>query len=107
MKMNKALALTAALIPAAFVGFALAFTQGTGGTADGLGEMDTFLGVLISWISGPLGTILAITALVIGLAVGVTQQSLMAGAVGLFFAAIVNYGPDILQGVSGAAESSL
>jgi hypothetical protein len=69
--------------------------------------MDTFLAVLISWISGPLGTILAIAALTIGLAIGVTQQSLMAGAVGLFFAAIVNYGPDILQGVSGAAESAL
>jgi len=107
MKMNKALALSAALIPAAFVGFAVAFTQGSAGVTDGLTEMDTFLGVLISWISGPLGTILAITALTIGLAVGVTQQSLMAGAVGLFFAALVNYGPGILQGVSGASESSI
>ena len=107
MKMNKALALSAALVPALSVGFAVAFTQGTAGTTDGLTEMDTFLGVLISWISGPLGTVLAIAALTIGLAIGVTQQSLMAGAVGLFFAALVNYGPNILQGVSGAAESTL
>jgi hypothetical protein len=107
MKMNKALALTAALVPLAFVGFAVAFTAGTAGVGNGLVEMDTFLSVLISWISGPLGTILAIAALTIGLAIGVTQQSLMAGAVGLFFAAIVNYGPDTLQGVSGAAESAL
>jgi hypothetical protein len=105
--MNKALALTAALVPVAFAGFAVAFQAGTAGSTDGLQEMDTFLAVLISWISGPLGTILAIAALTIGLAIGVTQQSLMAGAVGLFFAAIVNYGPDILQGVSGAAESAL
>ena len=109
MKNSKALALVATLVPAAVVaGSALAYTVGDAGSGatNGLAQMDTFLAVLVSWISGPLGVILAISALTLGLAVGLAQQSLMAGAIGIFFAALVNYGPAVLQGVAGSSEVS-
>lgn len=108
MNKNKALVVIAALAPAAFItAEALAYTVGTETGTDALGQFDSFLGEIVSWIDGPLGTLLAVVALGVGLTMGIMQQSLVAGIVGIFFAALVSYGPSILQGVAGAAESSL
>ncbi|MBB6543064.1 TraA family conjugative transfer protein [Thalassotalea piscium] len=108
MKKNKALALIATLAPVAVMtAEVVAYSQGTNTGTDALGSFDTLLGEIMSWIAGPLGTLLAITCLGVGLAMGVVQQSIMAAVTGIFFAAVVNYGPRILEGVSGAAESVL
>ena len=107
-RLNKATALIVLLTPAAVATTqALAYAAGTNTGSDALGSFDALLVEILSWISGPLGTLLAVTALGVGLAMGVIQQSIMAAVVGIFFAAVVNYGPDILEGVSGAAESAL
>lgn len=106
-KIQTALVVVAALAPAAFVAVeALAYTVGTA-TTGANAQFDTFLAVVIEWLEGPLGTLLAVIALGIGLGLGVMQQSVMAVVIGLFFAAIVNYGPSILQGVSGAATTAI
>jgi len=107
-KLTKASALIASFAPLALVtAEVVAYAQGTNTGTDALGSFDTLLGEIMSWLQGPLGTLLAIVALGVGLALGVIQQSIMAAVVGIFFAAVVNYGPAILQGVSGAAHSAL
>ena len=106
---NKATALLATLAPALVAGTsALAFTYDAAytGAAD-LVQMNTLLGQILGWVDGPLGTILAIAALTVGLGMGIMQQSVGAAIIGIGFAAVVNYGPDILQGISGAANSAL
>ena len=105
--MNTAQVLLAALAPAAFITVeVIAYTAGTA-TTGAAASFDALLTEIMGWISGPLGTLLAVVALGVGLAIGVMQQSIMAAVVGIFFAAVVNYGPGILEGVSGAAESAL
>lgn len=105
---NKALTLFAIFAPVALIaGEAIAYTTGTNTGNDAMGQFDNFLGVVVGWIDGPLGTLLAVIALGVGLTMGIMQQSLVAGIVGIFFAALVSYGPAILQGVAGAAESAL
>jgi type IV secretory pathway VirB2 component (pilin) len=84
-----------------------AYSAGTSTGTDALGSFDTLLTEIIGWIDGPLGTLLAVAALGVGLAMGVVQQSIMAAVTGIFFAAVVNYGPQILEGISGAADSAL
>ena len=98
--------LAIALPSAVVVSQAVAYSVGTT-TTRAAGEFDTFLAEVLSWMNGPLGTLLAIVALGVGLTMGIMQQSLIAGIVGIFFAALVNYGPSILQGVSGSAEAAL
>jgi len=102
---NKAIALMAILAPVALTtAEVVAYSTGTA-TTGANADFDTLLVEIVGWIEGPLGTILAVVALGVGLAIGVTQQSIMAAVVGIFFAAVVNYGPKILQGVSGASDS--
>lgn len=106
---NKALSLLAVLTPAAVVtSVALAFAVGDGaGAANGIEEMDTALGVLVSFIDGPVGAIISIASFIIGLAIAGFTQSLIPVGVGVLVALLANYGPDIIQGVSGYSESVL
>lgn len=108
-KSTAALALVAAFGPLAFVGAdALAYDAGSTTSLDnGDPEIDAFLQVVVGWLQGPLGTLLAITCFGIGLAMGAYSQSLMSVVVGIFFAAAVNYGPSILQGISGSATAAM
>ena len=104
---NSAKKILAFAAPMAVIGSqAVAYTVGTN-TTGAAGEFDTFLAEILVWLNGPLGTLLAIVALGVGLTMGIMQQSLVAGIVGIFFAALVNYGPSILQGVSGSADAAL
>jgi type IV secretory pathway VirB2 component (pilin) len=103
-----ALALMVAFTPVALIAAeAVAYTIGTNTGTDALGSFETLLGTIMSWIEGPLGTLLAVVALGVGLAMGVMQQSIIAAVIGIFFAAVVSYGPNILLGVAGSAESAL
>ena len=107
---TKALALTAMFAPAALIlSETLAFTAGssTNTSSTAVQEMDTLLAEIITWINGPLGSLLAVGALIVGLAVGIMQQSAMAAVVGIAFAAVVAYGPNIVQGIAGFAEEVL
>lgn len=76
----------------------------SGGSADS-GD-DVFKGtldMLVGWIQGTLGKLLAITAFIIGMSIGVIKQSVMAIVIGLVFAIVLFYGPDAILAVFGAA----
>lgn len=106
--MNKAVALAVMFAPVAFLATeVVAYSIGTNTGSDALGQFETLLGTIVGWIDGPLGTLLAVVALGVGLSMGVMQQSIAAAVIGIFFAAVVSYGPDILLGVAGSAESVL
>jgi|TARA_B110000211_G_scaffold28542_1_gene28921 conjugal transfer pilus assembly protein TraA len=108
-KYNKATGLLATILPAsAMVGVALAHSAaGFSGTETDLVAMNDLLTQILSWIEGPLGTLLAVACLIVGLGMGIMQQSIAAAIVGIAMAAVVAYGPGILQGISGAASSFL
>ena len=75
------------------------------GTATGGSNIfGSLVAMLISWLKGGLGLLLAIIALVAGLVAGVARGSL-GGALGGIGVAIAAYwGPDILQGIFGATS---
>jgi type IV secretory pathway VirB2 component (pilin) len=107
-KTNKAVAMLALLAPMAIVtGVAVAFEVGDGsGGTNGIEEMDTALGVLVSYIDGPVGSIIAIVSFIVGLAIAGFTQSLIPVGVGVLVAILANYGPDIIQGAAGYSESA-
>lgn len=105
---NKALGLLAAIVPATVVvGSALGFDAAAIGTDAALTSMNDLLIQITSWLSGPLGVLMAISCLAVGLGMGIMQQSIAAVIVGIAMAAVVNYGPAIITGISGAATSAL
>lgn len=98
LNMKKVL-LAAALITPVVAAGTLA-VAGSGGT-----EFDAIATLLVDYLEGGLGTVLAIAAFAIGMAMGVIQQSVMAVVVGIAFAIALNFGPAVLTGImtSGAA----
>lgn len=106
---NKATGLLATILPAtALVGVALAHDAATfSGTETDLVAMNNLLTQILSWIEGPLGTLIAVACLIVGLGMGIMQQSIAAVIVGIAMAAVVAYGPGVLQGISGAATAIL
>lgn len=108
-KFNKATGLLATLVPATVMGAsALAFSYDAAYSAtDETADMNVLLGKIVSWVDGPLGSIMAVAALAVGLGLGIIQQSIIAAVIGVGFAAVVNYGPAIVQGIAGSADSSL
>lgn len=51
------------------------------------------------WATGSLGKLLAISAFIIGMGVGLVRQSAIAVVVGLAFAIILAYGPGVISGI--------
>ena len=89
-------------------GVALAFSVGDGsGGTNGIEEMDSALGVLVSYIDGPIGSIIAMVSFILGLAIAGFTQTLMPIGVGVLVAILANFGPDIIQGAAGYTESAL
>jgi conjugal transfer pilus assembly protein TraA len=84
-----------ALVLLAAGGLALA---GTGGT-----EFDTIYQTLLGWIQGTLGKVIALTALAVGLTIGIMRQSIMAVVVGIAMSMALYYGPTVIEGVVAAA----
>jgi len=54
---------------------------------------------LSNWAQGSLGKILALSAFLIGLAMGIARQSLIAVAMGIAFALVLFYGPTIIDSI--------
>lgn len=90
--------LALALIIAISPGDALA--AGEGDDSLGLGEL---LDWLVGLMQGALGKILAISAFLAGMITGVLKGSFMAIGVGIGFAVVMYYGPNLILNVFGAA----
>lgn len=84
-------------------GLALA---GTGGTA----EFGTIYTTVQGWMQGTLGKVIALSALGVGLGMGVVRQSIMAVVLGVAMGLSSYYGPTILDNIiaaTGTAEDAL
>ena len=90
-----ALLLVAALLPAQAM-------AGAGGT-----EFTQVYDQLTGWANGTLGKVLGVSALLVGLGVGVIKQSVIAAVVGIAMALTAGFGPGVIDGVisSGIAIS--
>lgn len=68
---------------------------GTGGTAE-FGQIYT---TVQGWLQGTLGKVIALSALGVGLGMGVVRQSIMAVVLGVAMGLATYYGPQILDNV--------
>lgn len=82
-----------------------ATATGTGsGTAISAGGFDDFEATMLSWINGPLGVGLAVTALLIGGGIGILRATPLPAVAGLALAAFFAWGPNVIISlVSGGA----
>lgn len=87
---NKASVLAIALVASLF---SLAVVAGTDNTFNG--PVDT----LTSWLTGTMGTLFAVGALAVGLAIGIVSQSVLAVAVAVGIALAANAGPAVLGAI--------
>jgi len=71
-----------------------AASAGTGGT-----EFDTMYQMVVDWTEGTLGKLLAVTAFLIGMGMGVIRQSILAVVLGIAFALTLAYAPQIIDAV--------
>ncbi len=62
-------------------------------------EFQAMAEMVIGWIEGYLGILLAITALSIGIAAGVMKSTIMPAIVGIAVALACVMGPGIIQGI--------
>jgi len=93
--MKKSTFLLMVLAAAVFSGQAMA---GAGGT-----EFTPVHDQIAGWMNGTLGKALAVSALLVGLGIGVIKQSVMAAAVGVAMALVAGFGPSVIDGVITAA----
>lgn len=68
-----------------------------GGSADP--TFDDVLAQVNDWATGSLGRLLAISAFLVGMGIGLLKQSAIAVIVGLAFAIILAYGPGVIGGI--------
>ena len=68
---------------------------GTGGTS----EFGTVYGMIQGWFTGTLGKIIAVSALGVGLGIGVLRQSIMAVVGGIAMAVSLYYGPTVVDSI--------
>lgn len=78
----------------AFVLAALSSHAGAGGT-----EFTQVYDQITGWANGTLGKTLAVSALLVGLGVGVIKQSIIAAVVGVAMALVSGFGPGVIDGV--------
>ncbi|GMQ49671.1 TraA family conjugative transfer protein [Vibrio sp. 10N] len=76
---------------------ALVFMMNSSALAGADSTFDTWVSQMTDWISGSLGKGIAIGFVLIGIVVGMVQQSLMAFAIGVGCALGLNYTPSILS----------
>lgn len=60
-----------------------------------------FANTVVGWAKGPLGTGLAVTMMLVGAGMGVARNSPMPALSGVAGAAFLNWGPGIIQGLTG------
>ena len=90
MKKNKQVLLTLAIFAVALALDAAASTDGT---------FSQIVDRLHGWMTGTLGTVFALGALAVGLAMGVVKQSVMSVVTGVAVALSASLGPGVLQGL--------
>lgn len=78
---------------------------GVGGTTPGGTEFEDIWTLIQGWSQGVLGRILALGALIVGIAFGLIRQSVVAAVVGISMAIIFQYGPDVIEGVVTATAT--
>jgi len=96
----RTLALTAVLISAGVACLMLtpeSALAGTGGT-----EFQATYDMLIGWMTGLLGRIIAIAFIIVGLIAGVARQSIMSFAIGISAGLGLFMAPDIIDAVVSA-----
>ena len=78
-----------------------------GGAATGGSEFSEIWDLIQGWSQGFLGRILALGALIVGIAFGLVRQSVIAAVVGIAMAIVLQYGPNVIEGIvtSTAAEA--
>ena len=77
---------------------ATAAMAGSGGT-----EFSALEDLLTEWAQGVLGRILAIGALIVGIAFGLVRQSVIAAVIGIAMAVVLFYGPTVITNIVAAA----
>lgn len=95
-KFNNPRAGAVILVAAAVAGAAA--IAGGGGTQ----QFGTLAQQLQGWSQGALGIVIAISALLVGLSIGVVKQSLMAVVTGIGIAIALYFGPEVITGVLNA-----
>ena len=78
-----------------------------GGAATGGSEFSEIWDLIEGWSQGFLGRILALGALIVGIAFGLVRQSVIAAVVGIAMAIVLQYGPSVIEGIvtSTAADA--
>ena len=78
-----------------------------GGAATGGSEFSEIWDLIEGWSQGFLGRILALGALIVGIAFGLVRQSVIAAVVGIAMAIVLQYGPNVIEGIvtSTAADA--
>ena len=95
--MNKFVKYAAPVAAVAVAGSALA---GTGGA-----EFSDLKDLFEGWSTGILGRILAVGALLIGIAFGLVRQSVIAAVVGIAVAVVLSYGPTVISNIVTATAA--
>lgn len=60
---------------------------------------DTIYTTVKAWAEGSLGKLMAVSAFIIGMGIGLVRQSVIAIVLGLAFALIMFYGPGIMESI--------
>ncbi|MEY2161461.1 TraA family conjugative transfer protein [Rhodanobacter sp. FW106-PBR-LB-2-11] len=69
------------------------------GTTTGTTGFGTMLTTVTDWANGDLGKLLAVSAFLIGMGMGIVKQSMIAIALGIGFALALAYGPALITGI--------
>lgn len=85
---------------------AAAVYAGVGGTTPGGTEFEDIWTLIQGWSQGVLGRIIALGALIVGIAFGLVRQSVIAAVVGISMAIVLQYGPDVIEGVVTATADA-
>lgn len=66
------------------------------------GTDNTFTAVtdmVTDWAQGSLGKLISIAAFIVGMGIGLVRQSVMAVVIGIAFALVMFYGPDVIANI--------
>lgn len=72
-------------------------------TTDSAKAFDSFKTTVLEWANGSLGTGLAVTMLLVGTGMGIARNSPMPALSGVAGAAFLNWGPKIIEQLTGGA----
>ena len=70
-----------------------------GGNTPGGSEFEEIWTLIQGWSQGVLGRIIALGALIVGIAFGLVRQSVVAAVIGISMAIVLQYGPDVIEGI--------